>query len=110
MIICKTKKFQNEPRYAILEKCVMIVAMKIIEKNAEEKSFCSYYTGAVERSKVWVLVSALRGTEHICFDRTVNKEESVFEFFVPHDTESIFLKVMKSGDLKNPKLLKGKIS
>ena len=64
-------------------------------KNISENNlFCSYYTGAVERSKVWVLVSALRGTEHICFDRTLDVPGSVFEFFVPVDTEHIFLEVM----------------
>ncbi len=68
--------------------------MEITKKTAENNLFCSYYTGAVERSKVWVLVSALRGTEHICFDRTLDVQSSVFEFFVPHDTEHIFLQVM----------------
>ncbi len=63
-------------------------------KNLEENLICSYYTGAVERSKVWVLVSALRGTEHVCFDRTLDVQNSVFEFFVPVATEHIFLKIM----------------
>ena len=68
--------------------------MNTIQKQSENNLFCSYYTGAVERSKVWVLVSALRGTEHICFDRTVDVQNSVFEFFVPDHTEHIFLEVM----------------
>ena len=64
------------------------------EPVEQSSLFCSYYIGAVERSKVWVLVSALRGTEHICFDRTFNVENSIFEFFVPHATEDVFLQVM----------------
>ncbi len=63
-------------------------------KNLEKNLICSYYTGAVERSKVWVLVSALRGTEHVCFDRTLDVQNSIFEFFVPSATEHIFLEVM----------------
>lgn len=69
--------------------------MEIINRNNDKNLFCSYYTGQVERSKVWVLVSALRGTEHICFDRTVDVQNSIFEFFVPNSTEHIFLDVMK---------------
>ena len=40
-------------------------------------------------------MSILRSFEYISFDRTLNKEQSIFEFFVPQDTEDIFLDVME---------------
>ncbi len=37
----------------------------------------------------------MRSFEHLAFDRTVDKETSTFEFFVPRDLESTFLEVME---------------
>jgi len=56
--------------------------------------FCLYYVGQVKKEKVWMLSSALRGTEHIAFDRTIDVTQSLFEFFVPVSMESIFLELM----------------
>ena len=63
--------------------------------KSESKHYVSYYfVGRVERSKVWVLVSAVRATEHVCFDRTLDVAESIFEFFVSPSMVSVFLEVM----------------
>jgi len=40
------------------------------------------------------MVATLRSFEHIAFDRTVDKDNSIFEFFVPVGLESHFLDVM----------------
>jgi hypothetical protein len=53
-----------------------------------------YYTAQIKRERAWLLSSVMRGTEHVAFDRCINKQEAIFEFFVPKDTESIFLEAM----------------
>lgn len=55
---------------------------------------CSYYQATVERSKMWFLVAVLRSFEHLAFDRTLDKHEHLFEFYVPQDLEHYFLEVM----------------
>ncbi len=53
-----------------------------------------YYTASIKRERAWLLSSVMRGTEHVAFDRCIDKEGAVFEFFVPQDTEAIFLQAM----------------
>ena len=58
-------------------------------------SMTSYrYIGKIQRERAWLLSSVMRGTEHIAFDRCFDKQQGLYEFFVPHDTESIFLETM----------------
>jgi len=45
--------------------------------------YCSYYQAEVAKPTTWFLVSTLRANEHLCFDRTLDKEHGIFEFFVP---------------------------
>ncbi len=56
---------------------------------------CAYYQAQVKRSDTWFLTATLRSFEHLCFDRALRKENSLFEFFVPHDLETYFLTVME---------------
>lgn len=60
----------------------------------EKNTWSLYYTAQVKREQCWVLSAALKGTENVAFDRTLDKNQSIFEFFVPADTEPIFLKLM----------------
>ena len=60
-----------------------------------------YYQANVERSKCWFVVAALKSFEHVCFDRTLDKEASLFEFFVAPDMRDIFLEVMAYFEKKN---------
>lgn len=60
-----------------------------------EKKYSLYYTARVERSKCWFLTAVVRGTEYICFDRAIDKYESIFEFFVPPSYEAVFCQVME---------------
>jgi Domain of unknown function (DUF4911) len=55
---------------------------------------CLYYQAQVPRKQVWFLVAILRSYEHLAFDRTLDKAESIFEFFVPSDNEQEFIKLM----------------
>lgn len=56
--------------------------------------YCLYYQAHVEKKYCWFLVAILRSFEHVAFDRTLDKEKSIFEFFVPQDMEPIFLSLM----------------
>lgn len=57
-------------------------------------NYCLYYQATIERSRCWLFTSILRSFEHLCFDRTIDAQASVFEFFVPHDNEQLFLSLM----------------
>lgn len=58
------------------------------------KQLSEYYVAQVVRSECWLLSSAMRGTEHVAFDRCIDKEQSIFEFFVPQSMEPVFLQTM----------------
>jgi len=45
--------------------------------------YCLYYQAHVKREYCWLLVGLLKSFEHMAFDRTIDKEKSIFEFFVP---------------------------
>lgn len=57
-------------------------------------SFGSYYQAKIDPPRAWFLVGVLRSFEHLTFDRTLSKEESLFEFFVPQATEKHFCELM----------------
>jgi len=56
--------------------------------------WCSYYQAHVKREKVWFFVAIMRSQEHVCFDRTFDVKESIFEFFVPVAQEKMFLRIL----------------
>ncbi len=41
------------------------------------------------------MTGILRSFEHLCFDRTIDKEHSVFEFYVPPSLEGSFEEIMR---------------
>jgi hypothetical protein len=43
---------------------------------------------------MWFLVAILRSYEHLAFDRTLDKEHDIFEFFVPSELESYFVELL----------------
>ncbi len=55
---------------------------------------CLYYQAQVEKKDCWFFVATLRSFEHLCFDRTYDKETSIFEFFVPEDQDTRFREIM----------------
>ncbi len=54
----------------------------------------SYYQAQVDPAHGWFFVGVLRSFEHMAFDRTLDVQKSIFEFFVPQDTENYFLDLM----------------
>ncbi|MCL4361332.1 DUF4911 domain-containing protein [Candidatus Dependentiae bacterium] len=57
--------------------------------------YCNYYQAVVKQKDVWFFVATLRSFEHLTFDRTLDKQKSIFEFFVPKDLEKEFEKIMQ---------------
>ena len=76
-------------------------------------NYCKYYQADVAKEDVWFFVATLRENEHLCFDRTLDKTKSIFEFFVPSGYEREFLKIMKyyknSNIIKNLKKLPNRL-
>lgn len=54
-----------------------------------------YYQAHIVPSQCWYVTAVLRSYEHVCFDRTLDTQTSLFEFFVPEATEPIFLYVIE---------------
>jgi hypothetical protein len=57
-------------------------------------TYCLYYQAKIVERECWFLVAIMRSFEHLAFDRTVDKETSTFEFFVPCQVEPTFLELM----------------
>ena len=57
-------------------------------------SYCTYYQALVSKKDTWFFVATVRSYEHMMFDRTIDTNKGLFEFFVPTDYEQQFLKVM----------------
>lgn len=57
-------------------------------------SYSLYYQARVERSQTWYVVGILRSFEHLVFDRTLNKQEGIMEYYIPHELEFYFLEIM----------------
>ena len=59
--------------------------------NSEEKKYSYYFQALVKKSECGFLVAALRSLENVAFARTLDKTQSLFEFFVPPGTRNQFL-------------------
>lgn len=68
-------------------------------------SYCSYFQALVSKKDTWFFVATLRSYNYMMFDRTLDINKGLFEFFVPQDYEQQFVKVMeyyvRSGIVKN---------
>lgn len=58
-------------------------------------AFCSYFQARIEREQTWLFVALLRSNEHLCFDRTLDTQQGLFEFFVPEKNVSRFITLMR---------------
>ena len=57
--------------------------------------FCTYYQAQVSRRETSYFTALLRSFEHLTFDRTLDKERGLFEFFVPEGFEDVFCTIMQ---------------
>ena len=62
---------------------------------------CSYYQAHVSRPDAWFVVAILKSVDHLSLDRTLDKQISLFEFFVPPSMEAQFLALMHYLELHN---------
>ena len=76
-------------------------------------AYSVYFQAVVQRQYCWKFVALLKSFEHLAFDRTLDNEKSIFEFYVPEELVSDFKYVMKyfedSGLVKELKQLPNRI-
>lgn len=56
--------------------------------------YCSYFQARVVPHETWFFVATLRSNDHLSFDRTLDPATGLFEFYVPHAQEELFVKLM----------------
>lgn len=56
--------------------------------------YCSYYQAVVNKKETWFFVAVLRSFGHMCFDRTLDRERGLFEFYVPAGQEQRFVVIL----------------
>jgi len=55
---------------------------------------CDYFQACIPQSRVWFVTAVLRSCEHVAFDRTIDAQKSIFEFFVAPDSRETFVALM----------------
>jgi hypothetical protein len=79
-----------------------------------QKKLCQYYQAHVDKKMTWFVVATLKSQENIQFDRTIDAEKSIFEFFVPAEVESQFLivihKLIETGYVSNLQKMENRLS
>lgn len=53
-----------------------------------------YYQVTVKKTDCWYFAAILRSFEHLSFDRTLDKQKSIFEVLVSPGLEHHFLEIM----------------
>lgn len=53
-----------------------------------------YYQAHIDRQLCWFVLAAFKSFEHLCFDRTLNAEENLIEFYVSPQANNVFLEIM----------------
>lgn len=56
-------------------------------------NYSIYYQAHVQKELCWMVTATIRYCDHVAFDRTIDKEGSIFEFYVAPDLEDEFLSV-----------------
>lgn len=81
--------------------CETINYSKKLYRIEKIMNYSVYYQARVQKELCWMVTSTLRFCEHVAFDRTLEKDDSIFEFFVAPDMEDVFLdvahKLLKRG-------------
>lgn len=58
------------------------------------RKLSTYYQVTVKKSECWYFAAILRSFEHMSFDRTIDKANSIFEVMVSPGSEKSFLEIM----------------
>lgn len=56
--------------------------------------YSAYYQAVLKKEEALFAVGTLKFFDHVCFDRTIDKEKLLYEFFVPPALEAEFLAIM----------------
>lgn len=56
-------------------------------------NYSIYYQAHVQKELCWMVTATIRFMDHVAFDRTIDKENSIFEFYVAPDLEDEFLQI-----------------
>ena len=56
--------------------------------------YCQYYQVTTNKPKTWFVVGCFRSEENLVFERTLDKQKSILEFFVTPECEKRFLSVI----------------
>lgn len=59
-----------------------------------EKKYCEYYHVKVQKEKTWFVIGSFRNEDHLAFERTMDGQSEILEFFVPQGQEQLFLDMM----------------
>ena len=57
--------------------------------------YCQYYQATTHKPRTWFVVGCFRNEENLVFERTVDTQKSILEFFVTPECEEHFLRVME---------------
>jgi len=60
-----------------------------------KKEYCSYYQAGLVVEKTWFVVGALRNEDHLAFERALENQTDILEFFVPVSQEACFVDLMQ---------------
>ena len=71
--------------------------------KSDPVTYCAYYHAQITAGKIHLLVAILKSFDHLCFDRTIDAQNNIFEFFVPVGLEDEFVTLM--GHLKQQGLI-----
>ncbi|MBN2267255.1 MAG: hypothetical protein JW725_02840 [Candidatus Babeliaceae bacterium] len=61
---------------------------------AQYKKCGFYFQASVTKEETWFFVATLRCNEHLVFDRTLDPDAGLFEFYVPERSRDQFLALM----------------
>lgn len=56
--------------------------------------YSEYYQAKAVRKTIWFVHGCMRNEDHWAFDRALDSENDILEFFVPKDQEEKFLNLM----------------
>jgi len=66
-----------------------------------KNNFCRYYQAKIDKVNTWFFTGILKSYDYVTFERTLDKENQIFEFFVPEDMNKDFLDFMNIMISKN---------
>lgn len=92
---------------------VYVVTIHICYTKFNFMNHSLYFQAYVTKNRCWILTATMNYCEHLAFDRTIDKEQSIFEFFVSSELEDVFIDVMitlqKAGVVKQFEKLPNRI-